>query len=321
MIVRVFYYIKTKKEMPKLNVNESVLINNPVAEVFKTLNNYNTWTAWSPWLITDPEAKVNVAADAKSYDWEGPISGSGGMKITNEKENERIDIDLNFLKPWKSFAKVWFNFKDEGDSTRLEWGMDSKMPFFMFWMKTLMTNMIAMDYQRGLSMLKEYCEDGKVHSTLDIKGNGNFEGCDYVAFKTTTNIKGVGEAMSKDYTKLMEHVMEKHSDKVAGNPFSIYHKWDFKNGGVEYSACVPVNGDIEMLPGMIKGSYPTTKVHTIHHKGAMHHVGNAWSAQYGRKQAKTFNMNKKIDPIEEYLNSPKDTAPYELEANIHFAIK
>jgi hypothetical protein len=28
-----------------------------------------------------------------------------------------------------------------------------------------------------------------------------------------------------------------------------------------------------------------------------------------------------INPVEEYLNSPKDTAPNDLETNIHFAVK
>ena len=317
-----YIYLKQKLlPMTKMYIDKSILIHKKVNEVYNILSDFNHWTVWSPWIITDPEAKVTVAEDAKSYKWSGPITGDGSMTITSEKENENIKIDLLFFKPWKSEAKVWFNLKDEVESTRVSWGMNSNLPFFLFWMKKMMTKMIGMDYMRGLMMLKEYCEEGKVHSALDIKGKGSFDACDYVALKTKTTIDGLGNAMAKDYTKLMEHVMEKHSDKIAGNPFSIYHKWDFVNDGVEYSACIPVNDEIQMLPGMIKGFYPSTKVYTIHHKGAMHHMGNAWSAQYGRKQAKKISVNKKIDPIEEYLNSPKDTAPNDLEAYVHFALK
>jgi hypothetical protein len=50
-------------------------------------------------------------------------------------------------------------------------------------------------------------------------------------------------------------------------------------------------------------------------------VRNAWSAIYARKHSKIFKANRKTHLVEEYLNSPKDTAPNELEINIHFGIK
>ncbi len=307
--------------MPKFHVDKSITINKPINEVYNTLNDYSKWTPWSPWLITEPDARVTVAPDNKSYEWQGKVTGEGNMKIYNEVENKKIEIDLTFLKPWKSTAKTWFDLSEDGQGTKVHWKMDSSLPFFMFWMKNMMTEMIGMDYNRGLGMLKEYVEDGKIDSNLDIKGMGTREGCDYVGIKTSTTIDKIGETMKRDYSKLLQHVKGGHSDKVSGNPFSIYHKWDPVSKKVEYTAAIPVNGKLEMLPGMIEGSYPTTKVHTIHHKGKMEHVGNAWSAQMGRVQAKIFKQNKKIHPVEEYLNSPMDTPENELEANIHFAVK
>ena len=307
--------------MPKFHVDKSITINKPISEVFNTLNDYSKWTPWSPWLVTEPEAKVTVAPDNKSYEWQGKVTGEGNMKIYNEIENEKIEIDLTFLKPWKSTAKTWFDLKPDGENTKVHWKMNSQLPFFMFWMKNMMTEMIGMDYNRGLGMLKEYVETGKIESKLDIKGENTYDGCNYVGIKTTTTMDKMGETMKRDYTKLLEHVKGNNADKVAGNPFSIYHKWDPVSKKVEYTAAVPVNGKVEMLSGMSEGTYPKTKVFTIHHKGKMEHLGNAWSAQWGRKQAKTFNANKKIHPIEEYLNSPMDTPVNEIEANIHMAIK
>ena len=43
-----------------------------------------------------PEAKVTVSDDKKSYEWEGKKVGSGVMKITDEKKNKSIYIDLTF---------------------------------------------------------------------------------------------------------------------------------------------------------------------------------------------------------------------------------
>lgn len=307
--------------MPKMHIEKSVKIEKPVSEVYQMLNNFETWKTWSPWLITDPDAKVTIAEDKKSYEWTGPVTGDGNMKIFAEKENERIDMDLTFLKPWKSTAKVWMDVQTEGSGTRVKWGMDSKLPFFIFFMKKLMESMISMDYERGLSMLKEYAEEGKVSSQLEIVGPSTFKGGKYVGIKTTTKIDKMGEAMEKDFSKLMEHFQTKHADQVAGNPFSIYHKWDPVKQIAEYTAAIPVNNKVELLSGMIEGEYPQTKVYTIHHKGKYDYAGNPWSAAWGRKQAKLFKANKKLHPIEEYLNSPTNTAPDQLETRVHMAIK
>lgn len=307
--------------MPKFHIDKSITINKPIGEVYNTLNDYSKWRPWSPWLVTEPDAKVTVAPDNKYYEWQGKVTGEGNMKIYNEIENEKIEIDLTFLKPWKSTAKTWFDLSADGEGTKVHWKMDSSLPFFMFWMKNMMTEMIGMDYTRGLNMLKEYIENGHIESQLDIKGTGSYDGCNYVGIKTTTTMDKMGESMKRDYTKLLEHVKGNHGDKVAGNPFSIYHKWEPVSKKVEYTAAVPVNDKVELLDGMFEGNYPKTKVFTIHHKGKMEHLGNAWSAQWGRKQAKIFKANNKIHPIEEYLNSPMDTAENELEANVHMAVK
>jgi len=80
--------------MPNIGVTRSLLIDAPANKVFSILNNFSTWTTWSPWLIMDPKAKVTVSEDKKSYEWEGPRSGSGQMKIEAEVENKSVSIDL-----------------------------------------------------------------------------------------------------------------------------------------------------------------------------------------------------------------------------------
>ena len=86
--------------MPKLHVERTTFINAPIDKVFKVVSDFHTWTDWSPWLVAEPEAKVNVREDGKHYSWEGDIVGAGEMTIAGEVENKSIDIDLLFLKPW-----------------------------------------------------------------------------------------------------------------------------------------------------------------------------------------------------------------------------
>ncbi len=308
--------------MPKTHVDKSVLINKKSNEVFTILNDFNHWTAWSPWIILEEGVKVKVEENNKFYSWEGDITGSGNMRIISEKENESIEIDLAFLKPWKSTAKVGLILKEEAGGTRVHWTMDGSLPWFMFWMKKMMETFVGMDYQRGLEMLKDYIEDGKVHSKLDIAGYTQYKGVKYIGIKRDGTIDGVSDYMEKDYTKLLEFMKGKHMDKVAGAPFSIYHKWDPIKNVLSYTACVPYSElPSDLLDGMITGETMDSKVHSISHTGSYRHTGNLWSAQYARQRAKKFKMNKKIDPIEIYWNSPKDTNENELKSEVLFAVK
>lgn len=306
--------------MPKLNVSKSIVINASPEKVFKVISDFSQWQTWSPWLIMEDGVKVNVRADKKYYEWEGDLVGAGNMTVTAEKEFSRIDYDLMFLKPWKSQAKVAFELKEKGEETIVTWYMDSSLPFFLFWMKKMTENFIGMDYERGLKMLKNYVEDGKVHSKLTFKGDTDFKGGKYIAINTSCSIKDMPENSKRDFTKLMTFMRENHAD-IMDKAMSVYHKWDMKNQKVNYSACALVSEIPKDLPaGFVSGEYPKTKVHAVHHLGPYQNISNAWTAQMMRQRGKVFKQSKKLHPVELYLNSPFDTDELELETEILFPI-
>ncbi len=307
--------------MPKMHIKKSTLIGAPVEKIYNTLSDFNQWQVWSPWLIMEPEASVKVAEDAKSYEWEGDRIGTGNMKILSESANRSIDYDLTFLKPWKSTAKVRFELNPQGEHTEVVWLMDSSLPFFMFWMKKMMEAFVGMDYDRGLAMLKDYMEDGEVHSKLDFKGTSTFPGCTYIGIKTSCNLKDIGDSMKEDFEKIGAFARE-NSELIAGVPFSIYHKWDMVKEQATYTSGIPVKQVPDNLPsGMVTGEIPQTGVYTVGHKGPYAHLGNAWSTMYNMQRAKVFKTNKKIDPFETYVNDPGEVPANELMTEVHFAVK
>lgn len=308
--------------MPKIYIRKSIFINKPQEEVFKVVNDFHTWRNWSPWLILEDGVEINVKPDGKHYDWKGNLVGSGNMTVASEKGNERVDYDLEFVTPFKSKAKVAFELKPKDAGTEVSWVMDSSLPFFLFWMKKRMELFVGMDYDRGLKLLKDWVEDGKVHSNLSFIGNENFSAPKYVGIQTNCSINEIGAKMEKDYTQLMTFMYENHSEKIAGNSFSIYHKWDPVKGVVSYTACVPVNDIPADLPqNVLSSSLPDHKVFSIEHTGPYHHAPNVWSAQMMRERGKTFKRNKEFDPVEVYLNSPKDTPENELKTKVLMPVK
>lgn len=308
--------------MPKMHIDKSIDIKAPKEKVFKTISDYNHWQAWSPWLIMEPEANVTVEADGKSYSWEGDKIGSGEMKITNEDLNKRLDMYLTFLKPWKSQAKVWFELEDGDDGvTKVRWLMDSSLPIFLFWMVKSMTAFVGMDYERGLSMLKDYIEMGNVPSSLNMEGINIYAGCKYIGIKRACDLSAVGTEMSNDFGKLNKWI-EANEDNIADITFSIYHKWDMINRKVEYTSGVPVKEyPSDLGTDFVSGEIPKTSVYSIIHKGSYKHLGNAWSAGYNLIQNKVFKSNKKVHPFEVYPTVPGEVPDEELITKIHFPVK
>ncbi|WP_421892507.1 SRPBCC family protein [Marinoscillum sp.] len=307
--------------MPKINLSRSISINAPIDKVYECVSDLGHWTIWSPWLITEPEAKVTLAEDHKSYSWEGNRTGSGNMKIAAEQTNQSIDLDLQFITPWKSTAKVRFDLVELNGGTQVTWQMDSSLPFFMFWFKKMMIAFISMDYDRGLALLKDYSEDGKVHSRLDFEGINTYPGCQYIGIKNECSIDLLGEKMVADFQQIGNYVADKN-ELISGEALSIYHKWDIVKRLVVYTSAIPVKHIPKELPeGYITGEIPSLKVYTLKHTGPYHHLGNAWTTLNSMYRNKEFKLNKKIFPFETYKNSPTEVPANELITQVHFPIK
>lgn len=304
-----------------MKIARTVNINASSDKIFKVLSHFDQWAAWSPWLIMDPDAKLTIADDKKSYEWEGKRVGSGNMKILKEEENQSIDYDLNFLKPWKSHADVRFELHKDKAHTKVTWSMHSKLPFYLFFMKKTMEAFIGADYQRGLEMLKAYVENGEVPSKLDWKGISQFDGCQYIGIKTNVAIDRMEEKMTSDIDEIRKYVAS-NKDNISGDAFTIYHKWDLSGNKASYTSAMPVKRIPDDLPShFVKGEIPATLVYTLKHTGPYQYLGNAWSALYAMHRGKEFKPKKGIHPFETYPNNPETTPENELITLLHFAVK
>ncbi|MEP1305451.1 MAG: SRPBCC family protein [Balneola sp.] len=307
--------------MPKINVTRSTTIHSPINDVYSKLSDFNHWPKWSPWLIMEEGVDIKISEDAKYYEWKGDRVGEGNMSITLEDGNNNIEYDLTFLKPWKSEAKVKFLLSDNNDRTAVTWTMDSKLPFFMFWMKNMMQAYVGMDYERGLNLLKDYVEKGEVHSKLEFKGTSNFQGATYIGISRSCNIDEISKSMMEDFGK-MENFMKEHQDVATGQAYTIYHKWDMVKGKANYTGCVGLTSIPDGLPdGFVSGKIPETKIYTLRHIGAYHHLGNAWSTLYNMHRGKEFKPVKGIHPFEHYISNPQETEEKDLITDVIFAIK
>lgn len=307
--------------MPKMNVERSIFIDAKPEAVYAILSDFNHWSIWSPWLVMEKGVKVEVNEDGKYYSWEGERIGAGNMKITSEKQNELLNMDLTFLKPWKSHAKITLQIAPKENGTTVSWIMNSSLPFFLFWMKKMMSAFIGMDFERGLKMLRDYSTEGKVYSALEIDGITSFDGCKYVGIKGECSIDAIG----KDIEGKMEEIksfLQASGVASAGEGLAIYHKWDLVGKSTAYTVGIPVNEFPKNCSGnMFTGELSKRNMHKVTHRGAYEHLGNAWTLQQMMARGKEFKMDKKVHPFEWYVNSPENVAKEDYVTEIYFGIK
>jgi uncharacterized protein YndB with AHSA1/START domain len=117
-----------------LNVTRSATIPAPPDAVFKVVNDFRQWDAWSPWSKLDPNMKKTLEGPPEGvgalYKWSGNNEvGEGSTKLIDSKPNEKIGMKLEFVRPFAGSSDVEFTFAPEGAGTKVTWAMQSKKPF------------------------------------------------------------------------------------------------------------------------------------------------------------------------------------------------
>lgn len=136
----------------------------PPDKVLALLQDFREWAKWSPWEKLDPNLTRSMSGAAVGkgaiYQWSGNKKvGQGRMEITGVTPS-RLDIDLEFIAPWKARNKTVFTLTSASGGTTLTWEMTGTSPF-MFKLMGLFMNMdtmIGKDFEKGLANLKSVVE-------------------------------------------------------------------------------------------------------------------------------------------------------------------
>lgn len=308
-----------------ISVSKSVIIDKPLAEVFVFVRDYKNDPNWSPWFVMEPGVNIdlsdNTSEEGSSYFWDSEYIGSGQSTQIKIIPDKAIYRDLQFLKPWKSTAKIRFDFEVVDEGTKVVWNMDSSLPFFMFWMKNKMEAWVGADFVRGLSMLKEYLETGRVESKTSINGIEDRQGFEYIGIKSRCALDQVGYAMEADF-KALDKVVRDKKIEVINPTFSVYHDYDPINNRCVYTSGIAIKEKHFDLPeNIILGEIKGGKALNVTHKGSYFNLGNGWSTAYSYLKAKKMKPNTKVDPLEVYVNDPATTKPADLITEIYIPVR
>lgn len=150
--------------MAGYKVERSITVNAPSHRVHGLIDDFHSWTLWSPWEDLDPALQRVYSGPDESvgahYAWQGNRkAGKGGMEITGSIP-EGIDITINFIKPFKSTNTTRFTFRPSGSGTQVLWELWGEQKGLMNVIGKVysMDRMIGPDFEKGLARLKAVAE-------------------------------------------------------------------------------------------------------------------------------------------------------------------
>jgi uncharacterized protein YndB with AHSA1/START domain len=146
-------------------IERTAVMNAPAEKIFPLIADFHQWLNWSPWEGRDPALKRTYSGAERGngavYAWEGNKNvGSGRMEILEATTPSKVEIKLDFLKPFEAHNTAEFTMLPQGRATKVVWVMQGPAPFMSKLMQVFMSfdNMIGKDFEAGLAKLKTISE-------------------------------------------------------------------------------------------------------------------------------------------------------------------
>ncbi|RFP18557.1 MULTISPECIES: SRPBCC family protein [unclassified Duganella] len=145
-------------------VQRTIAIKAPPEKILPLISDFHNWTSWSPWEKLDPAMKRTYSGAPRDqgaiYAWEGDDKvGAGRMEITGQAP-AKVDIKLDFLKPFESHCQTEFALETKGELTTVSWTMSGPSDFMtkLMGLAVSMDTMIGKDFETGLANMKAVAE-------------------------------------------------------------------------------------------------------------------------------------------------------------------
>ncbi len=332
IVITCFIFVIVGLYLPKtVHVERSIGIDRPAPTVFTLLNEFSTYSEWSPWLERDPHTLYRYSGPASGtgarMNWTGDprLVGSGWQEITESTPWSLVRMQMEFDQMGK--ASSYFELDPIGKGVNLTWGFDMDLvegqEFFsglmMRYFGLFFDGWIGADYEQGLARLKSFAESLPPGDFSDIDvAIVDVEPVDilYVAMGSRESAGGIAAGLAAAYREITALMTEQSIDMLS-QPMAITRAWDAED--YEFSAAIPVPPVEVALSGRVRaGKSPAGRAVRVVHRGpydrmpASYEKLAAYMAVHGLKEGRVS--------WEQYISDPAKTPPEEAVTHIYFLI-
>lgn len=163
LVAAVLIYAATKPD--QFRIQRTASISAPAEKIFPLINDFHTWSAWSPWEKLDLAMKKTHSGAPQGkgavLEWDGNKDvGTGRMEVLESIPSSKILIKLDFLKPFEAHNQAEFTLAPDTGSTQVTWAMYGPQPYIVKVMSLFcsMDKMVGGQFEKGLADLKALAE-------------------------------------------------------------------------------------------------------------------------------------------------------------------
>lgn len=310
-------------------IERSTTINASPAQVFKLVANFENWKEWDPWFRKDTtqERTYNgkLGDEGYHYTWKSDHKqvGNGKMTILSYEDNVRADYHIGFGESGEDMGfDSYFKLEEDGEQTKVTWGMVSKSSWPMKIMHYLTEKFVGPDFDSGLSNLKAAAESmPEENSSMSVEMVTEY-GVNYAIVKDQIKWEEMKAFFNDAYGVIFGYIGA-NGLEPKGNACAFYYTWDTVNQQTNLAAAVPISesivyetektaisiGDADKAESFI--SYVYTGPYD--NLGSVHDALGAWMDKNGKKYSGPV--------VEEYLVGPaseSDPSKYQTRISYHF---
>ena len=309
----------------KVQLHRSIEINRSPETVFQVVNSLSNFNKWSPWYEKDVNASYTISGSptgvGSKLSWQGNKNvGAGSNEIIESKINTHIKSELFFGKD-EHPAYATLSLKETNNATLVTWTLENDFGFNVFYryFGFVLEDMIAPDYEKGLSNLKSYVEALPLYDYSDIETiNTSAELVYAIESKTSLKHEEITESIGAAFGEIMGFLTT-NNIKQDGSPKIISLGTSDKH--FQFLAAIPVN-NVEFIDetSQIKAlSMYEGKAIKMTHKGSYRDFKESYDMIYAYMAQN--NLSKNGNPWEDFVTDPGFVKEADLITHIYQPVK
>ena len=332
IIISLVLFVGTAFLLPaRVHVERSIEIQRPVSTVFSMVNGFESYAAWSPWLVRDPAMQYQISGPdtgtGARFEWQGDPRqvGSGWQEITYSEPYRLVKTDVQLDQ--QSAAQTYFHIERIAGGSRLTWGFEADLTagrglatgILARWFGLFFDRWIGMDYEEGLGRLKKFAESLPAvdFAGLDIE-IVDVEPVDvlYVPVGGKGEQAGVAGSMAEAFRQITAFMAEQGL-AMSAQPMAITRSWDEKEFRMD--AAIPVERKEVQTMGKVRwGQSPSGRAVRLVHRGPYDSMAPSYE-KLAAYMAVHGLVEGKIS-WEHYISDPIETDPGQLLTYIYFLV-
>ncbi len=316
----------------KVKMGRSIEISRDAATIFQVVNSLNNFNKWSPWFEKDINAKYVVSGSTtgvgSKLSWQGNINvGSGSNEIIASQLNQSIKMRMFFGKDDQpAYATISLkpnkenNRENNNESIQVTWMFENDFGYNVFYryFGLVLEDMIAPDYEKGLTNLKTHVEALPMYDYSDISIVTTTADKVYITESNVASDQDIASAIGEAYAQIMSFISINNIN-MAGTPKVL--TLNFSKDNFHFKAAIPVDNNerVDENNLIIGELMYAGKAVKIIHKGSYQNFKQSYDVLFTYMAQN--GLEKNGNPWEDFVTDPGEIAEVDLITHIYQPIK